>query len=40
MTLAEPARVRIMEDVRFDDDYIHIELTDGRVQSVGELWTG
>jgi hypothetical protein len=32
------ARESLIHDVRFDDDYIHIELTDGRVLSVPLWW--
>lgn len=31
-------RESLIHDVRFDDDYIHIELTDGRVLSIPLWW--
>jgi hypothetical protein len=31
-------RESLIHDVRFDDEYIHIELTDGRVLSVPLWW--
>lgn len=31
-------RESLIHDVRFDDDYIHVELTDGRVLSIPLWW--